>query len=469
MSTGPRNRQLALACSVVGAMTVALDGTVLTVVQPSLQRDLDASFTQVQWTSTGYLIAVASLLVFAGRLGDRYGHRRLFAIGTLGFAAASAGVACASGVGGVIALRVAQGIFGALLQPATLGMLRAAFPPDRLGMPIALRTSAIGLAAAAGPVLGGVLATHLGWRSVFFLSVAPSLAIGLVALAIRLPAPRREAPAPGLDLPGAALLAVTLACLVHALVTMPESPKAAIPGLLTAALACAAFLAHERRTTSPLVPPRLLATAAVGPALAILVAASAAMFGSLFIATYFLQDVLDLDPLRCALRALPLAVAMVGAAPLSPVLLERHGPRRTITAAMTSLTLGILLLSRLAPDSPQLTTATGFVLLGAGFGTVMVAATTVVVRHAPVTDAGVAGGLQQTALNVGPTLGIAAATTLMTTLTPPAPHRTNTAFLAAMPTTLMTLAAVAALGTLTATRLPARHSHPHTPADAKTA
>ncbi|WP_346776186.1 MFS transporter, partial [Streptomyces sp. SID10115] len=141
-ATGVR-RRLTLACSVVGAMLVALDGTALTVAQPSLQRDLDASFAQVQWTSTGYLIAVASLLVFAGRLGDRYGHGRLFAVGTLGFAAASAGVGLAPGVGWVIALRVAQGVFGALSQPATLGMLRAAFPPDRLGMPIALRMSAI--------------------------------------------------------------------------------------------------------------------------------------------------------------------------------------------------------------------------------------------------------------------------------------------------------------------------------------
>lgn len=134
MST-PRVRRLTLAGSVTGAVIVALDGTVLTVAQPHLQRDLHATFAQVQWTSTGYLIAVASLLVFAGRLGDRYGHRRVFAIGMLGFGAASAGIGLAGGVGWVIGLRVAQGVFGALLQPATLGMLRAAYPPDRLGRP----------------------------------------------------------------------------------------------------------------------------------------------------------------------------------------------------------------------------------------------------------------------------------------------------------------------------------------------
>jgi MFS family permease len=214
------HRALTLACSVVGAVIVALDGTVLTVAQPTLQRDLGASFAQVQWTSTGYLIAVAGLLVFSGRLGDRYGHQRLYAIGMLGFGATSAGIALAPDVGWVIGLRVLQGVFGALLQPATLGMLRAAFPAERLRMPIAVRTGAIGVAAAAGPVLGGALVAGPGWRAVFFLNVVPALGFGLLALA--LPGPRPERSSPRLDVPGALLLAMTLVCLVHTLVALPE-------------------------------------------------------------------------------------------------------------------------------------------------------------------------------------------------------------------------------------------------------
>lgn len=141
-------------------MIVALDGTILLVAQPSLRHDLDASVAQVQWTSTGYLIAVATLLVVAGRLGDRYGHTRLLLVGALGFGAASTGIALAPSIGWVITLRVAQGIFGALLQPATLALLRLAYPPDRLGTPIAIRTSAIAVAAGIGPVLGGILVQH---------------------------------------------------------------------------------------------------------------------------------------------------------------------------------------------------------------------------------------------------------------------------------------------------------------------
>lgn len=247
--TPTARQRLTLAGSVTGAAVVALDGTVLTVAQPSLQRDLDASLAAVQWTSTAYLITVASLLVFAGRLGDRYGHQRVFAVGVLGFAASSAAIALAPGIGWVIALRVAQGVGGALLQPATLGLLRAAYPADRLGPPIALRTSAIGLAAAAGPVVGGALTTHFGWRSVFFLTVAPAVAAGAAALFVRLPQPTADRTA-GLDLPGAALLGSALSCLVFALTGVPDRGWTAGTwlGLVAAAALGLVLLRHERRT-----------------------------------------------------------------------------------------------------------------------------------------------------------------------------------------------------------------------------
>jgi len=390
------NPRLALVSSVVGAVIVALDGTVLTIAQPTLQGDLGASYAQVQWTSTGYLIAVAGLLVFAGRLGDRYGHRRLYAIGMLGFGAASAGIGLAPGIGWVVGLRVVQGVFGALLQPATLGMLRAAYPPDRLRGPIAVRTAAIGVSAAVGPLVGGVLVAGPGWRAVFFLNVVPALVCGLLALTGREPV--RPTPV-RLDVPGALLLAVTLSFLVHALVSLRWL------GLAACLVTGAAFARHERRTASPLLP-----RAVAGPALGVLVAASAALSGTLFVSTYTLQYTLGLDPLESALRCLPLAVLMVAAAPVCAILLRRVGARRTAVTAMTVLAAGVLLLDRAAGT---LALCAGFALLGAGFGTVMVAATHVVVRHSPVESAGVAGGLQQTAMNVGPVLGVAVATTLM--------------------------------------------------------
>ncbi|MGQ4365729.1 MFS transporter [Streptomyces sp. SAS_272] len=385
-------------------MVVALDGTVLMVAQPTLRRDLHATVSQVQWTSTGYLVAVAGLLVFAGRLGDRYGHRRTFALGMLGFGAASAGIALAPGIGWVIVLRIVQGVFGALLQPATLGMLRTAYPPERLRTPIAVRTASIGVAAAAGPVVGGALATQFGWRAVFLLNIVPALLFGALALAVpERPRPPADDP---LDLPGALLLAVTLGCLVHTLVTLPGTTWSGP----VAVLAGAAFLRHERRAPSPLVPPGVVGSPAVGAALGLLVVASAALNGGLFACVYVLQDGLGLTALHSALLSLPLAVLLVAAAPVAAVLLRRAGARATVAGATAVLAAGLLVLAR---AFGPLAFCTGFALVGAGFGAVMVAATHVVVRQAPAESAGVAGGLQQTAMNVGPVLGVATATVLM--------------------------------------------------------
>lgn len=447
-------RALALTCSVVGAAVVALDGTVLTIAQPVLQRDLHVGLGQVQWTSTGYLVAVAGLLVFAGRLGDRYGHRRVFAVGCLGFAGASAGIAVAPGIGWVIALRVAQGAAGALLQPATLGMLRGAYPPDRLGMPVALRTSAIGLAAAAGPLVGGALVGAYGWRAVFLIGVAPTTVLALLCLAV--PETRRDVAAgrpagagvewvsggravstrlgsalAALDLPGACLLGLALACLVHGIVG--GAPLA----LAVAGFAAVLLVRHERRAPHPLLPSALLRSGPVAAGLGVLVMVSAALSGTLFAATYLLQDTLGLDPLRTGLRMLPLALVMVAAAPVSAVLQRRVGARAVAAAGAVLVVCGVLLLGRPGGTASGLATGGCAALIGAGFAAVMVTATSVVVHRAPREHAGVAGGLQQTAMNTGPVLGVALASLLL-----------------ASGTALPALAAVAALAVPAALGLP---------------
>ncbi|WMX43670.1 MFS transporter [Streptomyces roseicoloratus] len=476
--TGRLRRRAALTCSVVGASVVALDGTVLTIAQPVLQRDLGADTAQVQWTSTGYLVAVASLLVFAGRLGDRYGHRRIFAVGCAGFALASAGIAAAPGIGWVVALRVLQGVTGALLQPATLGMLRAAYPPERLGMPVAVRTSAIGLAAAAGPLAGGALVDAYGWRAVFLIGIVPTLAVAVLCLAVPEPrrtagppgagnprsgraaeqragarpareettrdrpagapspsAPSPSAPSPGvpslrvppvppsasarsaraalraLDLPGAALLALALAALVQGLAHGPAAGS--VPALAVAAVAVTAFVRHERRAPQPLLPPGMLRPGPVAAGLGALLAVSAALSGTLFTATYLLQDSLGLGPLPTALRMVPLALLMIVGAPLSAVLAKRVGARATATGGALLLSLGVLLLARPEVTGSGIATGSAAALIGAGFGAVMVTATSVVVHRAPEEHAGVAGGLQQTAMNTGPVLGVALASLLL--------------------------------------------------------
>lgn len=459
MSTAAR-RPFALLASVSGAMIVALDGTILLVAQPSLRHDLDASVAQVQWTSTGYLIAVATLLVVAGRLGDRYGHARLLFTGVLGFGAASAGIALAPTIGWVIALRAAQGVFGALLQPATLALLRLTYPPDRLGTPIAVRTSAIAVAAGAGPVLGGILVQHLGWRAVFWVNVPVALVIAALTLAVRTPVPER-AGSQRLDLTGTALLTAALAVLVHTLAGVPGRGWTAGPTLRELAVSLAvsaALVLHERRAAHPIVPRAVARSVPVTAAMALLLVISAGLFGALFRATFYLQDTLRLAPLATGLRVLPLTALMVLGAPVAGAALRRYGPRRTAVAGTALVVVGIAQLSSLGPAGPWPSMTIAFAALGAGFATVMVTATGTVVGDAPPGYAGVVGGLKQTAMNIGPSLGIAVAA---------GATGTSAASASTMSNSLLSLAVLALLGLIPACllpRRPARHVPPRQPA-----
>ncbi|WP_406099951.1 MFS transporter [Streptomyces sp. NBC_01013] len=443
-------------------MIVALDGTVLLVAQPDLQRDLRASVTQVQWTSTGYLLAVAAFLVIAGRLGDRYGHQRLLCVGVLGFGAASAGIAVAPGVGWVITLRIAQGLFGALLQPATLALLRLVFPPDRLGAAVALRTSAIGVAAGSGPLLGGFLVQQLGWRAVFLINVPVALTIAALTRAARVPAPPRTGSG-RIDLITAALFAAELAALVHTLAGVPErgwTASRTLLGLLLVVALAVVLVVRERRAAQPFVPPAVARSVPVVASMAILLVTSGGMFGALFVTTFVLQNDLGLDPLAGGVRVLPLTVLMVLGAPVAHAGLRRYGARRAATAGQVLVVLAIVSLSRLGPTSPWPTWSATFAALGAGFAVVMVTATGTVVGDAPPGYAGAVGGLKQTAMNVGPTLGIAVAagmTPLGSSTAPPlgaGPAVSGPA----MDTALLVLAALAALGLLPAWLLPSRHA-----------
>ncbi|MFG2617356.1 MFS transporter [Streptomyces sp. NPDC048507] len=393
----------ALLASAAGAALVALDGTVLIVVQPALRRDLGASAAQVQWTSTAYLLTVAAFLVIAGRLGDRYGHPRLLLVGALGFAAASAGIALAPGVGWVIALRAVQGLFGALLQPATLALLRLAYPPERLGRAVAVRTGVIAVAAATGPLTGGLLVARLDWRAVFLLNVPVALGIAVLAAALRPPVPGR-AGSGRLGVRGPALLAAALAAAVYALAGVPEHGWRGMPVRLgsTAALGLGLlFVRGELRSRRPMVPVAVARSRPVAASLALLLAVSGGLFGALYTATFLLQDVRGLDPLAAGVRVLPMTALMVAGAPLSGRAVRRYGARSTALAGTGLVVAGIAALGSGGPVA--------FGVLGAGFAAVMVTATGTVVGDAPPGYAGVVGGLKQTAMNVGPSIGIALA------------------------------------------------------------
>ncbi|MFI7644443.1 MFS transporter, partial [Nonomuraea sp. NPDC049400] len=363
------------------------------------------------------------------------------------------GIALVSDVGWVIALRVLQGVGGALLQPATLAVLRLAYPADRLSIAVAIRTSAIGLAAAAGPILGGVLVAHSGWRAVFLVNIPVAVVIAGLCLAVRLPAPARSASQP-LGFTGPALLVTALAIGVHTLVGVPAHGWTAAPallGFLATAGVGAAFVLHQRRAEDPLVPAAVARSVTVAASMVILLVTTGGMFGALFVATFLFQDVFGLDALTSGLRVLPMTALMIVGAPVAAAALRHYGPRRTAITGSVLVVAGIAGLSQLEPGSAPAFTGVTFAVLGAGFTAVMVTATGTVIGDAPPGYAGVVGGIKQTAMNVGPTLGIAIAAGMMAATSPAAGGATTAPATGA---SFVVLAGLAGLGLIPASLLP---------------
>src|SRR5215203_1014761 len=173
---------LTLLTVALGVTMVALDGTIVAIANPAIQQDLGASLADVQWITNGYLLALAVSLITAGKVGDRFGHRQTFLLGVVGFAATSGAIGLSGSISLVIAFRVLQGAFGALLMPAALGLLRASFPAEKLNAAIGIWGAVIGASTAAGPIVGGLLVEHVSWESVFFINVP----VGIAALVMGL-------------------------------------------------------------------------------------------------------------------------------------------------------------------------------------------------------------------------------------------------------------------------------------------
>ncbi|MEU5835768.1 MFS transporter [Streptomyces diacarni] len=400
---------LTLVTVAFGVTMVALDGTIVAIANPAIQKDLGASLSDVQWITNGYLLALAVALITAGKLGDRFGHRQTFLVGVVGFAAASAAIGVSGSVALVVTFRVLQGIFGALLMPAALGLLRASFPAERLNAAIGIWGAVIGASTAAGPIVGGLLVEHVNWESVFFINVpvgALALVMGLVLLLDR----RSENAPRSFDLLGVVLLSVAMFCLVWAIIKAPEwhwGDAKTIGFLAVSVLAFAAFGFWETRAKEPLLPMSMFRSIPLTAGTVLMVLMAFGFMGGLFFVTFYLQNVNGLSPVDSGLRLLPLTAMMIVASPLAGTVITKVGPRIPLVAAMVLTAIAMFGLSSLNADSGMGITAVWFALLGLGLAPVMVGATEVIVGNAPLQHAGVAGGLQQAAMQVGGSLGTA--------------------------------------------------------------
>ncbi len=403
-------RWLALGVLALAQFLVVLDASIVNIALPVLGTQLGLDTIALAWVITAYVLPFGGLLLLGGRLADRFGHRRLFLIGTFGFAAASVLAGLSSSGGMLLLARALQGTSAALLAPAALALLTQLFPlaADR-AKALGVWGGVAGIGSAAGVLLGGLLTAALGWQAVFFVNV-PIAAIVLLAIPRLLS--RDPAVAAGrLDLPGAATITGALVAAVGAFSSVAQVGFAhPLPiGLLGAAVALAiAFVAIERRTDQPLVPLAVFRSGTLAVGNIVMLLTGAAMVALFFALSVYMQSVLGYDALTAGLTQLPLAGALVVTAGLAPTLVARFGTRITLTASLLVVVGGLGWLAAAPADAVfALHLLAPTVLIGIGLGGAFVTGTQLAVDGVDGGEAGLAGGLINTSQQIGGALGLA--------------------------------------------------------------
>src|ERR687887_676275 len=325
----------------LGVFMTALDTLVVTTTLPVLRADLGASLADLEWTVNAYNLAFACLLLTGAALGDRFGRRRMFCIGLLGFTAASAAAALAPSATALIAARALQGSAAAIVMPLTLTLISEAFPAEKRGAAIGLWGGIAGLAVAAGPVVGGGVIDGLDWHWIFWLNVPIGLALIPLGLA-RLTesyGPRPELDLRGLVLAGAGVLGLTWG-LVRANTVGWGSAEVTVTLAAGAALV-ALFLAWERRARNAMLPLALFRERGFSSANAVSFFMYAGLFGALFLMAQFLQTALGYSPLQAGIRLLPWTATPMVIAPIAGGLADRFGNRPFMILGLTLQAIGL--------------------------------------------------------------------------------------------------------------------------------
>ncbi len=403
-----------LTAAVLGSGMALLDGTVVNIALRSVGADLGATVPQLQWVVNAYLLALASLILVGGSLGDHLGRRRMFMVGVAWFAVASALCGLAQTPGQLIAARLFQGVGAALLTPGSLAMIQGSFRPADRGRVIGQWAGLGGIAAALGPLIGGWIVVNASWRWIFLINVPVALVVLLVA-GRHVPESRDPQAARGFDLVGATLGVLGLGGVTYALI---EAGAAPTPYVVTAAVvgagALATFVVFERRHRDALVPMHLFGsrTFSVANALTVLV------YGALGSMTFFLvlqlQVVTGWSPLEAGLSTVPLTLVMLLFSSRSGALAARIGPRLPLAVGPVLCGIGTLLLRPIDRDTGYVTgVLPGMLVFACGLVLLVAPLTSSVLAAAPDRYAGVASGINNAIARTGSLLAVAALPTVV--------------------------------------------------------
>jgi EmrB/QacA subfamily drug resistance transporter len=387
-----------------------LDNTVVNVALPSIQEDLGASLSGLEWTINAYTLTFAVLLVTGGRLGDIFGRRRMFLYGVVIFAVSSAAIGLAPTEGLLVAGRAVQGIGAALMMPATLSIITVTFPAEERGKAIGTWAGVSALALAIGPVVGGALTEYVSWRAIFFLN----LPVAAGAIAVTLFATREsrdETTHHSIDWPGIGALSIGLTALILALVEgngWGWGSTRVLSLLAVAVVGLVAFALLEPRVREPMVDFTLLRTKTFLGANAVGFIVSFSMLAMFFFLALYMQNILGYSAIQAGIRFLPSTLMIVIIAPFAGRLADRIGPRPPMVVGLTLTTISLLLLTRIDADTGYALLLPSFVLMGVGMALVMSPMSTAAMNAVDAQKAGLASGVLSMSRMVGGTFGVAA-------------------------------------------------------------
>ncbi|MFJ8729978.1 MFS transporter [Streptomyces bauhiniae] len=402
-----RRRMLVLAICCMSLLIVSLDNTALNVALPSMQRELHATTSGLQWTIDAYTLVLASLLMLAGSTADRIGRKRVFMAGLVIFTLGSLLCSLAPNLELLVVFRMVQAVGGSMLNPVAMSIITNTFTdPRERARAIGAWGAVVGISMAAGPLAGGLLVESVGWRSIFWVNLPVGLAALLLTLRFvpesRAPRPRRPDPV------GQVLVIALFGSLTYAIIEAPDAGLTEVlPFAAVAVAALLALLIYEPRRAEPLIDLRFFHSAPFSGATGIAVSAFAALGGFLFLSTLYLQNVRGLDALHAGLWMLPMAVPTLLCAPLSGRLVGSRGPRLPLLIAGAAMTVSGLLFALFEAETSNVTLFLGYVLFGIGFGFVNAPITNTAVSGMPRAQAGVAAAVASTSRQLGQTLGVA--------------------------------------------------------------
>jgi EmrB/QacA subfamily drug resistance transporter len=404
-----------LAAVAVGLFMIMLDNTVVNVALPSIQSSLHITTSELEWVVNAYALTFGVLLLTGGKLADLLGRRTIFIIGLVIFTGASLWCGLAGGATSLIAARTVQGVGAALMNPATLSIITATFPPRQRGTAIGIWAGTAALALAIGPLVGGLLTQKISWSWIFFINIPVGVA-GVLAARIFIDETRDTSVEQRLDLPGLLTSGIGLLALTYGLIetnTHAWGSTRVLTLFAIAIVSLAAFVLLELRQRIPMLDLSLFRNSTFSGANTVMFMVGLAMFGIFFYNSLFLQRVLNYSAIETGATFLPMTLLIMFVAPAAGKVSDRIGPRWLMGAGMTLLTGSLLLFATLDASSSWWDILPGLLVGGVGMAITMAPTTSAAMASVPIDKAGVGSAVINSMRQVGGSLGIAIMGTLV--------------------------------------------------------